>query len=603
MKFQSLDFCKFRIPEVGGRVIWEVTNECNYACSYCIFASTGKKPENELTTEKIFETLKDLKKHNFTYIKFTGGEPFLREDMLDILNETKRLGFDCDISTNASRITESIAEALEKLNLKMIHVSLDGHNASIHEAVRGKKSFNPTMNGLKILSSKKLNIRIGCVIHQFNECFLKEMIDFCEELSVNELILSMMEPVGRMRDDKSRIAVKTPLELALHIDTLKEKSKIIVSHNLLSNLSEHSNDNGVCPGGDKFLFINSTGDVSPCTWITERAAQFIFGNLHLVNLTQLLTSSKYSTFRGEVLKLPGKCPANESNVNVLKVIKFSSFSKVYSFSTENLDYLTHINLNNKKVLTVGASLDHHIVCSMLGASSIVNFDINENAHFYAQLKISALSILSYNEFLDFFMRGDKAFSRNIYKKIQILLNRETDLFFQTLYNTYQKGSVLREQHFFNNLFDNKEEKIFNSYYLRSNDNYLQAQKNIKKELNWISTDILDFKNNSNFDIILLSNIADYSHKMFLTKTHVEEFKEKVVDKFYKFLNPNGKIMFAYIFDYNNENKSDKRNILNNNIYRAQVYNKEANYFEINIKSAMQNVSLDSTCFLEKKDDK
>ena len=36
-------FCLFRIPENGGRVLWEITNTCNYNCSYCIFSSETKK--------------------------------------------------------------------------------------------------------------------------------------------------------------------------------------------------------------------------------------------------------------------------------------------------------------------------------------------------------------------------------------------------------------------------------------------------------------------------------------------------------------------------------------------------------------------------------
>ena len=51
-------FCLFRIPENGGRVLWEITNTCNYHCSYCIFSSESKKYENELSTEEIKKAIK-----------------------------------------------------------------------------------------------------------------------------------------------------------------------------------------------------------------------------------------------------------------------------------------------------------------------------------------------------------------------------------------------------------------------------------------------------------------------------------------------------------------------------------------------------------------
>ena len=121
-------FCLFRIPENGGRVLWEITNTCNYHCSYCIFSSEAKKYENELTTDEVKRAIKELKNNNFTYIKFTGGEPFTRKDMIEILRYANRLGFDMDISTNASLITEDIAKELKNINFPMVHVSLDGND-------------------------------------------------------------------------------------------------------------------------------------------------------------------------------------------------------------------------------------------------------------------------------------------------------------------------------------------------------------------------------------------------------------------------------------------------------------------------------------------
>lgn len=138
-------FCLFRIPENGGRVLWEITNTCNYYCSYCIFSSEAKKYEDELTTDEVKRTIKDLKENNFTYIKFTGGEPFTRKDMTEILKYASELGFDMDISTNASLITDEIAKELKNIKFPMVHVSLDGHDKETHEYVRGKNTFERTL--------------------------------------------------------------------------------------------------------------------------------------------------------------------------------------------------------------------------------------------------------------------------------------------------------------------------------------------------------------------------------------------------------------------------------------------------------------------------
>ena len=111
-----LGFCRFRIPQAGRRVIWEVTNACNYGCSYCMFASTARRPPGEL------EQVAGARCHwpasagcGFTHVKFTGGEPFLRPDMAELLERAVALGLRCNVSTNASRIGGALAARLARL--------------------------------------------------------------------------------------------------------------------------------------------------------------------------------------------------------------------------------------------------------------------------------------------------------------------------------------------------------------------------------------------------------------------------------------------------------------------------------------------------------
>ena len=98
---------------------------------------------------------KELKENNFTYIKFTGGEPFTRDDMIEILKYARNLGFDMDISTNGSLITEKIAKELKNMSFPMVHVSLDGENKKSHEYVRGENTFERTLRGIKHLTENR----------------------------------------------------------------------------------------------------------------------------------------------------------------------------------------------------------------------------------------------------------------------------------------------------------------------------------------------------------------------------------------------------------------------------------------------------------------
>ena len=558
----NLTFCKFRIPNNSGRVIWEVTNECNYSCSYCIFASTGKKPEGELSFDKIVKTLHELKNNNFTHIKFTGGEPFLRSDMSEILKLACSLGFVCDISTNASRFTEDIIHTLNQLPLEMIHISLDGHTQEIHEAVRGKKSFIPTINGIHALiknAKTKSNIRIGCVIHEYNENFLPEMIDFCSQLNIFEVIFSMMEPVGRLKNKTTGLAKKSPAEL---YDIIEKKKKIIntqmkISHNLNFETKIHFKENidNHCPAIERFLFINSVGIVSPCTWISEHKPYYNIGSLHSSTLSELLKSKSITNLNMIKKNMINSCPIDNLNLfnNIEKNnIQLSNFGKegaIYSFSTENLEFMKKIDFNKKSVLTVGGSFDQAIVSSLFNASEVQCFDINQRAKFYGELKYHALQHLSYEQFLAFFMRGEKSFEKSIFNRLKHYLSNESKDFFVNSYHEYKTGFSLRESIIFNNKYDNKKEKIYNSFYLQNELNYQLAQEKIRNmAFSWQYDDIKTYSSNKKWDIILLSNIADYSHKMYSGQAHALMYKDNIVTKFLNYLRKDGILMFAYIFD-------------------------------------------------------
>lgn len=267
-------FCLFRIPENGGRVLWEITNTCNYHCSYCIFSSETIKYENELMTDEVKRTIKELKENNFTYIKFTGGEPFTRKDMTEILKYAKELGFDMDISTNASLITEKIAKELKDINFLMVHVSLDGADKNSHEFVRGKDTFERTLRGIKYLTQNDIYTRIGTVIYKQNEDRLEDIVKLAIELKANEIIFSFMEAVGRLEGDDTIISKKTIGAVSNEIDklALKYGKQIRVKYSFTENKVCKSEE--CCPAVKKFLYINNLGQVSPCTWVVANNSEY-----------------------------------------------------------------------------------------------------------------------------------------------------------------------------------------------------------------------------------------------------------------------------------------------------------------------------------------
>lgn len=276
--------CKFTLPNNEGKAIWEITHQCNYGCSYCIFSCNNKKITNELTTEECFHVIDELVLHGFKHLKITGGEPFIRKDIIEILKYASDK-LTTDISTNASLITASTVEKLNEINLKMIHVSLDG-NKDEHESVRGKNTYDRTIRGLKALEKSKNKVRIGSVIHFNNQADLENLIIDSQKVKADEIIFSIMEPVEGQ--DKSLVRTLSNEELLEQLEQLKDKyhDQIIVNY----NFGKQPNFVHKCPAGDKFLYINNLGQVSPCPWV------------HEVNKSCISTSSLRDKSLNEILK-------------------------------------------------------------------------------------------------------------------------------------------------------------------------------------------------------------------------------------------------------------------------------------------------------------
>ena len=235
---------------------------------------------------------------------------------------------------------------------------------------------------------------------------------------------------------------------------------------------------------------------------------------------------------------------------------YNMFNHIYPFSTENIKgYYELLDLENKDILTVGASGDHTINLELENVKSSDYFDINPFTKYYYELKIAAIKSLDYNEFLEFFCYEDypktfnknkKAFNLEMYKKISPYLKDDTKIFWDSLYLEVS-GIDIRNS----NLFSKDEEplrviKKANNYL--DEFNYNNLKNNIKLKPNFYQSNIvkLDKKLNKQYDIIMLSNIAQYIERIF-DKNHLENLKE-VILKLEDKLKDNGIIIVSYLYD-------------------------------------------------------
>lgn len=129
-----------------------VTDVCNARCSFCDIWKN--RTRHDATLEDVCNNLAAARSLGATFVDFTGGEPTLNKDLPLFLREAKRLGFVTSVTTNTI-LFPKMAEELTGL-IDLLHFSLDGDNAQLHDHIRGVRSFQSTLDAIPLALQHKM---------------------------------------------------------------------------------------------------------------------------------------------------------------------------------------------------------------------------------------------------------------------------------------------------------------------------------------------------------------------------------------------------------------------------------------------------------------
>ncbi|HVT42894.1 MAG TPA: radical SAM protein [Thermoanaerobaculia bacterium] len=146
-------------PGSGPVVVWNATKSCNLECMHCYADALRQKFAGELTTDEARAMIDDLARFNVPALLFSGGEPFVRPDLLDLAEYASGLGIRVTFSTNGTLIDRRIAARLKRMGVSYIGISLDGREEN-HDRFRGRKgAFREALRGIR--NCRAEGIRVG----------------------------------------------------------------------------------------------------------------------------------------------------------------------------------------------------------------------------------------------------------------------------------------------------------------------------------------------------------------------------------------------------------------------------------------------------------
>ncbi|MBA3944392.1 MAG: radical SAM protein [Herpetosiphonaceae bacterium] len=168
--------------------LWIYTNyDCNLRCSYCVAKSSPNAPRRAIGLANVQRLVDEAVELGFTDVFFTGGEPFILNDIYEMLAYASAR-VRTTVLTNAmllrgSRLDKLAAVANDNLH---VQVSLDGGRAEDHDAYRGAGAWAKTVEGIKLLQERGFRVRLSTTETPANAQHLDKVCAFHRSLGISD---------------------------------------------------------------------------------------------------------------------------------------------------------------------------------------------------------------------------------------------------------------------------------------------------------------------------------------------------------------------------------------------------------------------------------
>ena len=305
-------------------VPWRCTYACDSQCVHCI--SAGKKAvQDEINTEDAKKIVDQAADFGATFFGITGGQPFLRKDLFDVLDYAKKQGLNTSIITDGRLLDEAAFKKLVKLQTK-ISVSIDGTEKT-NDAIRGEGAYASAISAIERFSKEKL---LNCLVYTFanagkttnaNEADMRHVLDLAKKYDARWVVFHGMIPYS---NDKT--CLKADLAPAQYEWVCNKLYDLTPEYNGKPNINVYipfyarvakqrglpDFDNrynnfflGRCFFG-KFMSIAENGDAIPCSYNDT----YRMGNTKNKPIKQIWEDMQNSEFFSQIKdknNIKGKC--------------------------------------------------------------------------------------------------------------------------------------------------------------------------------------------------------------------------------------------------------------------------------------------------------
>jgi len=259
---------------------------CNLKCYGC-YAGEYSQASEGLPFELVDRVVEEAKEIGMHFIVVSGGEPFVRKDLLDLYEKHSDVGF--QIYTHGGLLDEETVQRLAELGNVMPCISIEGYEEETDRR-RGQGHFKKIMAAMDRL--REAGVVFGFSVtgtrHNADIIIQDEFIEMLVEKGATLGWYFTYIPIGREPDVSLMPTPEQRDYQRQRVSELRNKYPIL--------LADFWNDgwltNGCISGGERYFHINANGDVEPCVF-----AHFAMDNIKDTPLTEALNSPLFQKIR------------------------------------------------------------------------------------------------------------------------------------------------------------------------------------------------------------------------------------------------------------------------------------------------------------------
>ena len=295
---------------------------CNLKCLHCYAAGQQQTRVRELSTDEWKEVIDRCRKAGIPQLTFTGGEPTLRSDLVELIDYSQ--WFVTRLNTNGILLTKELCKQLLQASLDSVQITLYSDNPDIHNTLVGAKKFEKTKMGIQNALETGLSVSINTPICSINRDYVSTL-RLLYQMGVRYVTCSGLIETGNAC---KRASVSTQLSEDELFSILKDAKEFCDEHHMEISFtspgwisSEKIESIGMtvptCGACLSNMAVTPNGNVVMCQSSLDNV--YVLGNMLISDWNDIWNSKICRSIRWQSAKMLGECPLRKNNSKAVDV--------------------------------------------------------------------------------------------------------------------------------------------------------------------------------------------------------------------------------------------------------------------------------------------